>query len=916
MKKIFLTGLVAFLFVVATVHSDGTKSKKQNLARLCQIVDLLDHSGDLTPEVLRSPLFVTACREAGITATIEAERLAQIRAGMEQLRVEARQSQLEALEPLSSKQLEPAAGKWQDEAFYQGLQQFVVTNTNDSGDGSLRQAVVNAEMAKGGNVVFQLEKSDPNFNAASGTWRISLLKSGILIKGSNILIDGKSQTTYGGDTNPKGPEIILDGKAITESLKMIDGQFALANFSIQIFEGNQNWIRGLAFDSGLSGMFANGAITITTNVSTIATGNKITDNFIGLSSDGETLISGSMVGIDIFRGVQNTLIENNTISCAAVSLILQGNSSFPQTSANNCQSNTITNNRFQTNNTGNRRVAPLAWAVGVTGVPTLSVVAYDGTKDNVFEGNIIGGTRSGGIGILNESSIFALTTDTFRNNRIGVGVNGENIAPGSLGDTSGDPGTYACGILATPQNTITDNIIGNFKLAGITMRNLNGNPNFPTADILRNTISNCTIGLQIGQMQKGANVANNTFRDCQAGLVVAESMLDAAFFYAPSPKPSPNPTGLPSINIVAAGNRFAGVTGPGIALVHDVQDILLNRYQPNLATDVVNGFGPNEFQPTPVLMTANRASDGSVMVTGRTIGAGTLELSISERPPRPDAPDTDVTAYGMGTPVGMFSVPGGPFQVTIPTAARDAASLTATVTVNGQTSEFARTVAVQASQPPPDTISPTVTVTAPTAGQQIESKAGTQVSIVWQSSDNVGVVRHDVWLARPGPGAVDIIASGLAGTAQSFTWNVPENLEVPQAQIVVMAFDAAGNQGQGVSGMFTVKKPVVVPPDTEKPVVTTVTLSKKKVKRNVDPTVTISWKSTDNVGVTTQGVLYATDGTNFSLTVAAGLPGTAQSFTWTVPNTLAKSKIGVVKVVASDAAGNTGEAVSNPFVIK
>jgi hypothetical protein len=100
------------------------------------------------------------------------------------------------------------------------------------------------------------------------------------------------------------------------------------------------------------------------------------------------------------------------------------------------------------------------------------------------------------------------------------------------------------------------------------------------------------------------------------------------------------------------------------------------------------------------------------------------------------------------------------------------------------------------------------------------------------------------------------------------------------------------------------------PEDTESPVVSDVALSKKKVKRRIDPEVSITWTSADNVGVVSHDILFSADGTTFSTTVAAGLQGSSQSFTWVVPDSVPKTKRGVVKVVARDAAGNTGNSVS------
>jgi hypothetical protein len=104
--------------------------------------------------------------------------------------------------------------------------------------------------------------------------------------------------------------------------------------------------------------------------------------------------------------------------------------------------------------------------------------------------------------------------------------------------------------------------------------------------------------------------------------------------------------------------------------------------------------------------------------------------------------------------------------------------------------------------------------------------------------------------------------------------------------------------------------------DTESPVVSDAALSKKKVKRKTDPTVTITWTSSDNTAVASHEILFAEDGVNFSTTVIAGLVGNERSFTWTVPDSLPKTGTGRIKIIARDAQGNAGEAVSGNLKIK
>lgn len=99
------------------------------------------------------------------------------------------------------------------------------------------------------------------------------------------------------------------------------------------------------------------------------------------------------------------------------------------------------------------------------------------------------------------------------------------------------------------------------------------------------------------------------------------------------------------------------------------------------------------------------------------------------------------------------------------------------------------------------------------------------------------------------------------------------------------------------------------------PVVSDVTTSKAKVFRPKDPTIEIRWKSVDNIGVVGHDLSYASDGTSFSTAVATGLSGELQTYAWTIPPSLPRSKSARIKVSARDAAGNTGEGITRGVLI-
>src|SRR5688500_5576026 len=80
----------------------------------------------------------------------------------------------------------------------------LVTNVNDSGPGSLRQALLDLpSCSRPCLVAFDIAGTSP-----SGYWTIEPLTPLPGIGGpAGVTIDGHTQTRSGGDTNPHGPEI-------------------------------------------------------------------------------------------------------------------------------------------------------------------------------------------------------------------------------------------------------------------------------------------------------------------------------------------------------------------------------------------------------------------------------------------------------------------------------------------------------------------------------------------------------------------------------------------------------------------------------------------------------------------------------------------------------------------------------------
>ncbi len=88
---------------------------------------------------------------------------------------------------------------------------YMVTNTNDSGGGSLRQAIIDANTNAGADTIaFNIPLSDGGYSAATGVFSINLLST-LTLSGDLTFIDGHTQTDNQGNTNSNGVEIAING---------------------------------------------------------------------------------------------------------------------------------------------------------------------------------------------------------------------------------------------------------------------------------------------------------------------------------------------------------------------------------------------------------------------------------------------------------------------------------------------------------------------------------------------------------------------------------------------------------------------------------------------------------------------------------------------------------------------------------
>jgi hypothetical protein len=112
---------------------------------------------------------------------------------------------------------------------------FPVTTTADAGPGSLRDAITQANASYGDGpcrIAFEIATPVP----AEGWFTITPSTPLPQITAKRVIVDGARQTAFSGDTNPRGPEVAIDGRLAGSGLALlsaceavVDG-LALGNF--------------------------------------------------------------------------------------------------------------------------------------------------------------------------------------------------------------------------------------------------------------------------------------------------------------------------------------------------------------------------------------------------------------------------------------------------------------------------------------------------------------------------------------------------------------------------------------------------------------------------------------------------------------------------------------------------------------
>ena len=334
-----------------------------------------------------------------------------------------------------------------------------VVNTNDAGQGSLRQFIANANRLSNNTInqvgldtdyehaVFMIPNTDANFDGQKFT--ITLATALPNITDSFTSIDGALQTAYTGDTNAAngnttlGPEIIIDGPA-GNIFNVLIGPTRIANLGL----------------TGVTGATATDAPIILANAG--ASGVIIENNTIwGNDRSGIYMNTGSTTAT-----IRNNIIRNNGVvqnDAAGIHLqgalgsliqsnIIHSNPGEGITLAGTSNTNTITQNTiFSNGGGGSTRTSGVAIRLGNSNIISLNTI-HSNTGDGVL---VTSGTQNR----ISQNSIYTngnLSID------LGAGNQGDDV---SLND-SGDGDTGPNNLLNFPVITNAFSGGGNLTISG------------------------------------------------------------------------------------------------------------------------------------------------------------------------------------------------------------------------------------------------------------------------------------------------------------------------------------------------------------------------------------------------------------------------------------------------------------------
>ena len=516
-----------------------------------------------------------------------------------------------------------------------------VTNTRDSGVGSLRAAIFYAIDHANTTVAFNIPANDPGH---VGSVYVIQPSDVMTTPGPGTIIDGTTQPIG----NSYGPSIVLDGSAGPQP------DYPAPAFYLS---GANATIRSLAIRNSLAD-----GIEI---VGASATGNTIAGCFIGLDPTGTIAAPNNYSGIAIANGAHGNVIGG---SSAGAGNVISGNGDGITISDAGTNQNRVEGNYIGLD------------ATGTFPVPNegTGVTIFNGAQQNNIgstapgASNAISGNGEDGVVIIDENT----SGNVVAGNLIGLDALSTSERP------NGGSGVYIFG-------GAHDNVVGGTDAGARNFLSGNDGDGVTISD--DGTKNNRVQGNSIGLSPTGGNVAN-AFRGVAIQSGAQNNLIGGSTMGAPN---------------IISGNSLEGIDlfGNGTTGNTMQRNDIFNNGDAGIRLDSDSG-APNNLQTSPVLTSAvldinNTTLVGATTISGNFTSVASKSFRIeffsnsTAHPPgfregQCYLGETTVNTNALGHAV--FS-----FQVQMAAPVGEDISATATNILSGDSSEFAATVSVSAT---------------------------------------------------------------------------------------------------------------------------------------------------------------------------------------------------------------------------
>jgi hypothetical protein len=509
---------------------------------------------------------------------------------------------------------------------------FTVTNINDSGAGSLRQAITDANTNPGLDTI--------DFSIPGSGVQTITPTSALPVITSPVTINGYSQTGASQNSQANSDNAVL--------LIEINGASAGSSSCLQITAGGST-VSGLVINRcAAAGILLSGA-----------GGNIITGNFIGTDPTGTLSRANLNTGINITNSPNNSV---GGVTANARNLISGNNASGVVINGATSTGNVVSGNLIGTNAAGTAALGN-AQGVSILGGVSNTIGGTTAGARNVISGQ----SSSGGVVLSGGATLNVVQGNYIGTNALGTAAIGNSAGIFTLGST---PNNLIGGTVAGARNVISGNTLGLFLAGASAGVNTRVEGNFIGTDASGTASVGNIIGVDIFQ-----DTSNNIVGGTAAGAGNVIAFNNGRGILAESG------TG----NSFLGNSIFSNTGSPGLGI-----DLKLdNGVTPNDAGDA--DFGPNNLQNFPVLTSATSAGgDTTIMGTLNSTASTSFRIEFFSNT------SIDPTGFGEGqTFIGSTTVTtdaGGNASFTVNTGSATPTgrfiTSTATSNVTNDTSEF------------------------------------------------------------------------------------------------------------------------------------------------------------------------------------------------------------------------------------